>query len=208
MADKNQSMFWLKHALLALVVLLAALFVLRYNPEESQQSIKSSGQDSDTRETIEDNVSRFYQEFRMSSRDPIKEQFGDYVVPLEVNELSQTEQLADMPTPTKIPSENWQGELKYRAFAKGNTIMVEAIKYAEEEGMTLMWDLNQDFIIRQRFLTENTFLGSLNDVAGAIDANFIPKVDVYFCNRKRTVIITEQADSFVMENCKKHGFID
>jgi hypothetical protein len=57
------------------------------------------------------------------------------------------------------------------------------MKYAQQEGVKLIWDLNQDFIIRHRFLSENSLLGALDEVASAIDANFIPKVNVYFCHK-------------------------
>jgi hypothetical protein len=207
MAEKNASMFWLKHIVLALLVILAAIFVLRYNPEDNDSSIQSSGQDSETRNSVADNVTRFYEEFRVSSRDPIQEQYGDYVLPLEMPEESQQEQLTALPSPTKIRGDNWAGEYKFRAFPKQSTIKTEALRLAEEEGVTLLWDLDQDFVIRQRFLTESTYLDSLEDVAGAIDANFIPKVDIYFCNKKNAVVITAEAGQYILENCKKHGFV-
>jgi hypothetical protein len=206
MADKNAAMFWIKHLILAAVVIAAAIFVLRYNPETSDQSIQTSGQDSEDRASIAENVTSFYQEFRMSSRDPIKEQYGDFVLPLEMPEETQTEQLVAITSVERPPEASWEGEFKFRSFAKDTTIRVEAMKYAEQEGMQLIWDLNQDFIIRQRFLTESTLLGSLQEISGAIDANFIPKVDIYFCNKKRAIVITDEAGSYVLENCTKAGF--
>jgi phage-related protein len=80
------------------------------------------------------------------------------------------------------------------------------MKYAEQEGMQLIWDLNQDFIIRHRFLSENSLVATLDEIAGAIDANFIPQVNVYFCNKKRTIVIAENAGTYVIDNCKKAGF--
>lgn len=204
MADRKLSMFWIKHLILALIVLAAALFVLRYNPENSDQPIRASGQDSDV--GIEENLASFYRNFRLSSKDPIQEEFGDFVVALPKPEGSQTERLIAIASLEQPPSETWEGEFKFRSFAKDTTIRTEALKYAEEEGMQLIWDLNQDFIIRQRFLTENSLVGSLDEVAGAIDANFVPEVHVYFCNQKRTIVIAASAGTYVKENCTKAGF--
>lgn len=203
MADKKVSTFWIKHAVLALIVLASTLIVLVYVPEDAAQSGMSG---ADSKENIADNLARFYEEFRLSSKDPIQEEFGDYVVALEMPEASQTEQLIAISTVNSPPEDNWQGQYKFRSFAQGTTIRTEAMKYAEQEGMQLIWDLNQDFIIRQRFLSENSLLATLDEIAGAIDANFVPQVNVYFCNKKRTIVIAEDAGTYVKDNCKKAGF--
>lgn len=203
MTDKKVSTFWIKHVVLALIVLVSTLIVLVYAPEDADQSGMSG---ADSKENIADNLARFYEEFRLSSKDPIQERFGDYVIALEMPEASQTEQLIAISTVNSPPEENWQGQYKFRSFAKGTTIRTEAMKYAEQEGMQLIWDLNQDFIIRQRFLSENSLVATLDEIAGAIDANFVPQVNVYFCNKKRTIVIAEDAGTYVKDNCKKAGF--
>jgi len=203
MADKKVAAFWIKHLVLAFIVLAGALIVLVYVPENGAES-GSAG--SDSKENISDNLASFYEEFRLSSKDPIQEQYGDFVIALETSEQSQTEQLVAISNVDKPPEENWQGQYKFRSFAQGNTIRTEAMKYAEQEGMQLLWDLNQDFIIRHRFLSENSLVATLDEVAGAIDANFVPQVNVYFCNQKRTIVIAENAGTYVTENCKKAGF--
>lgn len=203
MADKKVSEFWIKHLVLALIVLASALIVLVYVPEDGDQS---GAPNADSEQNIADNLARFYEEFRLSSKDPIEEQYGDFVIALEMPKASQTEQLIAISTVNSPPEENWQGQYKFRSFAQGTTIRTEAMKYAEQEGMQLIWDLNQDFIIRQRFLSENSLVATLDEIAGAIDANFIPQVDVYFCNKKRTIVIAEDAGTYVKDNCKKAGF--
>lgn len=202
MANKKASSFWKKHFLLALAVLCGALLVLQYIPDSIEQETKTNGKSSDN---ISDNMEKFYKEFRMSSKDPIQEEFGEFVVAVELPEASQTEQLVAISSVDKPPEPSWDGEFKSRSFAKDTTIRIEAMKYASEEGMKLIWDLNQDFIIRQRFITENSLLGTLDEVAGAIDANFVPKVNVYFCNEKRTIVIAAKAGTYVKENCKLAG---
>jgi hypothetical protein len=205
MASKKQSRFWIKHLVLALIVLAIALLVLLYRPESLNSSIRASGQESSKGSSIEENLANFYREFRLSSRDPIQEEFGEYVIALEESDASQTQQLNAISSVDYPPEESWEGTFKYRSFAKDNTLRTEAIKYTEEEGMQLIWSLSQDYIIRDRFLSENSLIGTLQDVAGAIDSNFISKVEVYFCNKKRAIVITDNADTYVKENCKEAG---
>jgi hypothetical protein len=206
MSNNTAPAFWLKHVVLAFIVLVGAIFGLLYRPEATAPSKVSSASVSKGKNNIEENLVRFYEEFRFSSKDQIKEQYGDFVVVLDVPKASQTEQLVAIVSVDQHPKQNWQGDYKFRSFAEGTTIRTEAMKYAEQEGVQLIWDLNQDFIIRHRFLSKNSLLGTLDELAGAIDANFVPQVNVYFCHKKRTIIIAEEAGTYVEENCRKVGF--
>ncbi len=200
MADKEVSALWIKHVLLAVIVLVSALTTWIYLPEDTGRA------GDDSTENISDNLALFYEKFRYSSTDPIKEQFGDYVIALQIPKQSQTEQLVAISDANLVPEDDWQGQYKLRSFAQGTTIKTEVMKYAEQEGMRLIWDLKQDFVIKQRFLSENSLVLTLDEIAGAIDANFMPQVSVYFCNEKRTIVITDTPGTYVAENCKKAGF--
>jgi hypothetical protein len=206
MSDKKQSASWQKHVLLGIVVLLVTILFLVYKPNNIDFVIGSDGQINENKNNISDNLTRFYEEFRLSSSDPIREEFGDFVVALKAPEKSQTQQLVAITSVDNPPNQDWEGNYMLRSFAQGTTIKTEAMKYAEQEGARLIWDLNQDFIIRQRFLSENSLVGTLDEIAGAIDANFVPEVNVYFCNKKMTIVIAEKAGTYVQENCLKAGF--
>ena len=206
MANKKAPTFWLQHLILVIIVLVGGVFVLLYKSDPTAPSVQSDAPASEGKNNIEENLARFYEEFSFSSKDPIKERYGDFVVALDVPNESQTEQLVAIVSAEQPPEQNWVGDNKFRSFAEGTTIRTESMKYAEQEGMQLIWDLNQDFIIRHRFLSENSLLGTLEEVASAIDANFIPQVNVYFCHKKGTIVITENAGTYVEENCTKAGF--
>ena len=206
MANKKAPTFWLQHLILVIIVLVGGVFVLLYKSDPTAPSVQSDAPASEGKNNIEENLARFYEEFSFSSKDPIKERYGDFVVSLDVPKESQTEQLVAIVSAEQPPEQNWVGDNKFRSFAEGTTIRTESMKYAEQEGMQLIWDLNQDFIIRHRFLSENSLLGTLEEVASAIDANFIPQVNVYFCHKKGTIVITENAGTYVEENCTKAGF--
>jgi hypothetical protein len=206
MLDKKQFTSWQKHLALGVFVLLAALFFLVYRPDGMDPSTVSDKQVDENKDNISDNLAIFYEEFRLTSSDPIKEEFGDFVVALEPSKKTQSQQLVAITSVENPPEQTWAGNYQVRSFAQGTTIKTEAMKYAEQEGVQLIWDLSQDFIIRQRFLSENSLVGTLDEIAGAIDANFIPEVNVYFCHKKKTIVVTEKAGPYVEENCTKAGF--
>ena len=70
--------------------------------------------------------------------------------------------------------------------------MGNAETYVSEEGMELIWHLNQDFIVRHRFVSRNNIPGMLGELAGAIDANFSGAVNVHYCSRQRVMVITDK----------------
>ena len=185
-------------------VIAAAVLFLIFNPEPGKGASVSAN--SDKPKSMAENVSRFYSEFRASSRDPIEEKYGEFVVLLEKEDRSIEELVADVDSVSFAEMSNWQGEFKQRAFSKGSTIMAEAEKHVGNGGLTLVWALNQDFVIRHRFVSENTLAGMLSEVASAIDANFIHTVQVFYCEKKRAMIITDTTDEYLEKSCKM--FID
>ncbi|GBL04265.1 TcpQ domain-containing protein [Glaciecola sp. KUL10] len=203
MAKQSPLAFWIKHVILGVIVILGAIVVIQYDPSVSEQSIASSAQSPEERDNIRDNLSDFYEEFRISSRDPITELYGDYVIPLETPSESVAQTLIKMGNVSFPPQENWTGEQKVRAFPKDSTLRTEALKYVEEEGLTLIWDLNQDFIIRHRFQSYNTLSGTIDEIRGAVDSNFPQRVLVFLCLRKRALVITAEPQDYLIERCKK-----
>jgi hypothetical protein len=203
MAKQSPLAFWIKHIVLGVVVIVGAIVVIHYDPTVSEQTISSSAQSPEQRDNIRDNLSDFYEEFRISSRDPITELYGDYVIPLETPNETVAQKLIKMGNVSFPPQENWTGEQKVRPFPKDSTLRTEALKYVEEEGLTLIWDLNQDFIIRHRFQSYNTLSGTMDEIRGAVDSNFPERVLVFLCHRKRALIITAKPQDYLIERCKK-----
>jgi hypothetical protein len=203
MSKQSPLAFWTKHIILSAVVIVGAIVVIQYDPTVSEQTIASSAQSPEQRDNISDNLSDFYEEFRISSRDPIAELYGDYVIPLETPNETVAQKLIKMGNVSFPPQANWTGEQKVRAFPKDSTLRTEALKYVEEEGLSLIWDLNQDFIIRHRFQSYNTLSGTMDEIRGAVDSNFPERVLVFLCHRKRTLIITAKPQDYLIERCKK-----
>ena len=59
--------------------------------------------------------------------------------------------------------------------------MGQGTDYAQSEGMQVIWELDQDFIVKHPFQLDDSILGSLKMIAKAIDANFNGEVKAYMC---------------------------
>lgn len=193
--------FWLKRIGIMLVVIVSAIAFLIFKPDTLENSSASTKNFKNT--SVADSVSNFYAEFRQTSRDPIKERYGDYVVVLEENEAPIGELIENASGQLYPPMSNWDGNYTERAFSSDSTLMQEATKYAEAEGFNLVWDLKHDFIIRNRFRSNNTLVGMLEEIAGAVDANFDKPILVYFCYQKRALVLTTKENNFLANHCQK-----
>ncbi|MGB3726091.1 MAG: TcpQ domain-containing protein [Glaciecola sp.] len=200
MAQSSMTSFWVKRILVMLAVIAAAIAFLIFIPEPGKNP---NSEDASEKPSVAANVTRFYEAFKQVSRDPIKERYGDYVVLLDNQDTDVAERVKGATNRNYAVSDNWQGEFKERAFAKQSTLMTEANSFVLKEGYNFVWDLNQDFIIRERFISSNTLVGMLEEIAGAVDANFDHPIVVYFCHRKRTLVLTARASAYLKKNCEK-----
>ncbi|MDT0593587.1 TcpQ domain-containing protein [Glaciecola petra] len=193
--------FWLKRIGAMLVVISCAIAFLVFKPEHADKSAVNTKSLKNT--SVAESVSNFYAEFRQTSRDPIKERYGEYVVVLEENNEAVSELIDNVSDQLYPPMSNWEGNYQERAFSSQSTLMQEAKKYAAAEGFNLVWDLKHDFIIRNRFQSNNTLIGMLEEIAGAVDANFDKPILVYFCFQKRALVLTTKENNFLANNCQK-----
>jgi len=198
MAQTNMVHFWIKRIAVMVGVILACIAFLIFVPNPTE----TSSDESSEQNSVAANVTRFYEEFKQVSRDPIKERYGDYVILLDNQDNDLSSLIKDASSSNYPPINNWQGKYKERAFATGTTLMQEAKAFAEKEGYTLLWDLNQDFIVRQRFISSNTLVGMLEEISGAVDANFDHPILIYFCFKKRVLVITEENSQYLENNCE------
>jgi hypothetical protein len=143
----------------------------------------------------------FYAEYRLSSRHPREEGIGDFVMEVNPSDKPLEERLQKMESLQKPVSNSWAGEHKHRSFKVGSTLRGAITDYAQSEGMQLIWELNQDFIIKHQFQMDNSILGSLRKIASAIDSNFDGQVRVYFCPKQRALVITAKDTEYLKQNC-------
>ncbi|WP_395344632.1 TcpQ domain-containing protein [Ningiella sp. W23] len=194
--------FWVKRLLFMTMVIVGAVLVIVYMPVEQQLDAQGNVIE---KKSIQTNMAKFYEEFSLVSPDEIKQKHGDYVIPLDMSDESLIEQIREL-SPSQLPRVSDfdpQGSFKSRAFAQDSTLMTNASSYVTEEGMFLLWHLNQDFIVRHRFVSQNTVTGMLGELAGAIDSNFPSDVELYYCEDKRVLVITDQQDQVLLNQCRQ-----
>jgi hypothetical protein len=194
----SNSLFWLKHIMLAIMIIVIAVIVLIMK-QRSESTVRPEGDSG--RKTIASNMSDFYADYRLSSRHPRKEELGDFVMAVKISDKPLGERLQKMESLQKPASGRWVGEHKHRTFKAGSTLRSAITDYAQSEGMQLIWELDQDFIVKHRFQLDDSLLGSLKMIGKAIDANFDGEVKAYMCPRQRSLVITSKSTEYIEKQC-------
>ncbi len=200
MAKQQQSdaAFWAKHIGVALAILIVAIVVVfLYNQHASAPAPQMPLKEK----SISQGLSEFYRQYRMSATDIIEEEESDFVVELSDSDENLDTQLSNMSSDFKPASSRWVGEHKNRAFRAGNTLREAITRYAQQEGMQVIWDLDQDFVIKYHFQMDDTIVGSLSAIASAIDSNFEYHVGTYVCPQQRSLVVTQDESAFLKEHC-------
>ncbi len=195
----SSTMFWARHIGLALVLIVVASVVI-YLEQERENAPVPEGVKED--KSVSTGLSDFYREFRMSSSDPIEEQSGDFVMDLTDSEEDLDSRLASMSSQARPVDKRWTGEHKFRTFRAGSTLREAISNYAQQEGMQVIWDLEQDFVIKHQFQVDSTISGSLVKIASAINSNFEGEVEAYLCPRQRSLVVTADKTEFLVSNCQ------
>jgi hypothetical protein len=55
--------------------------------------------------------------------------------------------------------------------------------------------------VKNQFQMEDTLVGSLYQIAKAVDSNFNGQVTAYVCAKQRSLVITADRTDFLTENC-------
>lgn len=200
--SESQSFVWWRHALLALALILIAVFVIVLQQINVNAPIPEGGEGP---KSVSQNMTDFYAEYRLSSRHPREESIGDFVNVVNISDTPLADRLKKMESLQKPLPANWVGEYKHRSFKAGSTLRDSIISYAQSEGMQVIWELNRDFIIKHPFQIDNSIVGSLDEIGRAIDSNFDGTVKTYVCPKQRSLVITAVKSKYLQENCKVVG---
>jgi hypothetical protein len=196
----SSSSFWAKQIAIAVVLVIAA-GVLIYILQTHEESPTPASQKEE--KSVSKGLSEFYRDFRMSSTDPLEDEQGDFVLDIAGVDPDLDSKLAKMSSQTRPVEKNWTGEHKYRTFAEGNTLREAISQYAQAEGMQLIWNLEQDFVIKHQFQLDNTVAGSLAKIASAIDSSFEGEVTAYLCAEQRSLVVTAEETDFLKNQCRR-----
>ena len=97
---------------------------------------------------------------------------------------------------------NWQGSIESRPFRRGETLNQKLAEYSDKDGIDLIWWLNRDYVVKDPFRIEKNILKTSFQVAKAIEGHFESGLSIFFCNRKRAIVIIESAPQpFLDEEC-------
>lgn len=194
----SEIVFWGKHLALALALIVVAAVVI------SLQDLKVEAPTPEGKEEKQSpagGMSKFYAQYRLSSSKPHEEEISDFVMSVNTDARPLTERLKSMEKNQNPVSGRWEGEHKYRTFGEGDTLREAITTFAHNEGMQLMWELEQDFIIKSQFQMDTTLVTSLHKIAKAIDSNFDGDVMSFVCPRQRTLVITAEVSDYLKTNC-------
>jgi hypothetical protein len=196
--QSSSSLFWLKHVLLAIAILVIGGIVL-FLQISRQSEVKPEGQKP---RSIAESMSSFYSDYKFTSRHPHQEDLGDFVITFKTPAEPLTDRLKKMESLQKPASGRWVGEHKHRSFKSGSTLRSAITEYAQSEGMQVIWELDRDFIIKHTFQLDDSILGSLRKIARAVDANFEGEVKAYMCPKQRSLVITETTTDYLTRYCR------
>jgi hypothetical protein len=181
----SDSMFWAKHIALALMIIAIAGVVIFLQYQNESTPVPEG---EPVKKSVASNMSKFYSEHRLSSRHPREDDLGDFVLEVKESDIPLTDRLQNM--------ESLQKPIK-----AGTTLRSAITDFAQSEGMQVIWELDQDFIVKHQFQMESTILGSLRTIAKAIDANFDGTVRAFICPKQRSLVVTAKETPYLTKNC-------
>ncbi|WP_018983135.1 TcpQ domain-containing protein [Salinimonas chungwhensis] len=196
MAKKTYSgkRFWARQFAVAVVLVLLAAALIYWqqnNVDETETRSVSKG------------LSDFYEQFKQGPEIEEEPTEGDFVIDLNGTDTPLETRLETMASELRPVQRNWVGEHRHRSFKAGSTLREAISGYAEKEGVQIIWDLNQDFVIKHHFQMDDTLVGSLEKIAAAIDSNFSNDVQTFVCPGERTMVITAKSSEYLDENCRQ-----
>jgi len=196
MAKKTYSgkRFWALQVTVAVVLLLLAAALIYWQQNNSD--------DTEAR-SVSKGLSEFYQQFRQGPDVEEDQTNEDFVIDLNGADTSLETRLETMASELRPVRQSWVGEHRHRSFKAGSTLREAISGYAEKEGVQIIWDLNQDFVIKHHFQMDDTLVGSLEKIAAAIDSNFSNDVQTFVCPGERTMVITAKSSEYLDENCRQ-----
>lgn len=194
----SSTKFWFTQlSLVALLIAVAGVIIFLRQASKSQPKPEGAPE----KPSVASGLSNFYREFRLSSSELIKEPTGDFTLDIARDDTPLDTRLQNMSSELKPVNGRWVGEHKYRTFEAGSTLRTAISNFAQQEGMQVIWDLNEDFVVKHQFQTNDSIVGSVADVASSIDSNFNGEVKAYFCPKQRTIVLTTQKSEFIVEEC-------
>lgn len=188
----NPSWFWFRNLLL-LVVLSGVVYLLLFRPSTFQF-------DSTQRNPAAEGFTSFYERIRGTLADL---ELSDFVISLPDTSGRLTQQLEQRSRQVTPLAENWQGQHRDRRFRAGDTVKTKLEEYSQAEGLELYWTLPRDYVVKHYFQTDGSLTAAVKEIAAAIAPNFPSPILSYLCPNERALVITDQPNSYLHQNCQR-----
>ncbi len=196
----SSTAFWARHLALALIIIIVAAVVLKFVNMRQNTPVPEG---ADPTPSVAEGLSDFYAAYRLSSTHPYEDDIGDFVMEVNKDEQPLQDRLKGMESLQKPVSNRWVGAHKYRTFKTGTTLREAITNYAQSEGMQVLWELDQDFIVKHQFQMDDTIVGSLQKIARAVDSNFEGEVRTWVCPKQRSLVITNHSNQYLLTHCNE-----
>lgn len=193
----SNTAFWLKQVLVILLIAGGGFTLERVVNRDTSGATNATGDVA-----TEDKFSSMYANFRLSSRVPRPTNTSDFIIELPTPTDSLSQRLVNMNLPYQAKPGDWGGMHKFRAFRQGATLQESLSLHTEQEGFHLIWDLNQDFIIKNRFETQGDLLDSARVIKSSIQPNFSADILLLTCAKQRAIVLTTVPVSELNNQCE------
>lgn len=191
MAKQSNLKFWLVYIVIIVVVVGVALTLL---------AVRKNNPPPKEAKSIERNFSDFYRRVRNQTGQPELNQNNQYIVKLSAPVETVDERLQTIAT-VRVGNSATQGSAKNRVFAQNNSLRDTLQEYAQQEDILLLWDLDQDLLIKSNFQVSDTVAGTLRLVTSTIRQNFPDEIYALECPSKRTMVVTANKTQFIEKYC-------
>ncbi len=113
-----------------------------------------------------------------------------------LSKLMEARRMVTRPLPRK-----WHGQKKSQAFRKGHTLFQKLSKYANDDGLEVIWRLNRDLVVKDAFRINKSILKMAYQVGQALNGHFKGGVSTYFCYKHRAIVLIEYSDEYLEKQC-------
>jgi len=193
-------MYWLKQLGLVLVVVVLAVIILILHEEYTTRPLPEGAPQE---RSIQRGLSDFYREYRNTFNELTLEKMSDFVLDVQVSSTPLEQRLEKISLGAKPVENNWVGTYKNRSFRPGSSLREAMTEFAKQDGVRLVWDLNQDFVVKHPFQMEGVITDALAKMSKSIDANFEQEVVAYLCPKARALVITTEQSDALMQQCQR-----
>ncbi|MDO6718619.1 TcpQ domain-containing protein [Psychrosphaera sp. 1_MG-2023] len=145
-------------------------------------------------------VAKFYAEVRKAIK-PGGSRLDDFTIELPKSPRNATELLELRRDEVSPGSPVWEGENKKRSFKENETIKTVLERFAQEEGVAVIWDLKYDYIIKQHFTESGNLKSLVDSISKVVAGDYGGHVDSVYCPKERTIVLTTNKTEYMSSSC-------